>query len=154
MPSNDVPNIFGLHANADLTFRLKESLEMITTLIDTQPKEAAGGGGMSREDIVKEKIEKELLPKLPQDFIMLDILERLKVLKGPKGLVDAVTGKYDTVPLNIFLRQEIEWFQLILSIVRKTMIDMCDAIDGSISMTAVIVDSINAIYDFRVPRSW
>lgn len=51
-----------------------------------------------------------MLPKLPGDFVMLDVLDRLKVLKGPKGLVDAVTGKYDTVPLNIFLRQEIEWF--------------------------------------------
>lgn len=66
MPANDSPTIFGLHANADLTFRLKESLEMINVLIDTQPKDAAGGaGGLSREDQVKEKIEKELLPKLP-----------------------------------------------------------------------------------------
>jgi dynein heavy chain len=105
MPANDTPAIFGLNPNADLTFRLKESLEMITVLVDTQPKDSSGGGsGLSREDQVKEKIEKELLPKLPPDFVMLDVLDRLKVLKGPKGLVDPVTGKYDTVPLNIFLR--------------------------------------------------
>merc|ERR1719337_855177 len=91
---------------------------------------------------------------LPPDFVMLDVIDRLKVLKGPKGLVDAVTGKYDTVPLNVFLRQEIEWFQLILTIVRKTMIDMIDAIDGTISMTPDIVSSIDAVYDFRVPRNW
>ena len=154
MPSNDGPQIFGLHSNADLTFRLKESIEMINVLVDTQPKEGGSGSGLSREDQVKEKIEKELLPKLPQDFILLDVLERLKVLRGPKGLVDAVTGKYDTVPLNVFLRQEIEWFQLILNIVRKTMVDMIDAIDGTISMTADIVASIDAVYDFRVPKSW
>lgn len=35
MPANDSPNIFGLHANADLTFRQKESLEMINVMIDT-----------------------------------------------------------------------------------------------------------------------
>jgi len=154
MPSNDGPPIFGLHPNADLTFRLKESLEMINVLVDTQPKEVGGGSGLSREDQVKEKIEKELLPKLPQDFIILDVLDRLKVLRGPKGLVDSVTGRYDTVPLNIFLRQEIEWFQLILNIVRKTLVDMIDAIDGSISMTAEIVASIDAVFDFRVPYSW
>jgi dynein heavy chain len=34
MPSNDSPMIFGLHPNADLTFRLKESQEMITTMVD------------------------------------------------------------------------------------------------------------------------
>lgn len=34
------------------------------------------------------------------------------------------------------------------------MIGMIDAIDGSIIMTPEIVDSINAIYDFRVPYKW
>jgi dynein heavy chain len=34
MPGNDTPAIFGLHPNADLTFRLKESGEMINTLLD------------------------------------------------------------------------------------------------------------------------
>ena len=69
MPEKDSPIIFGLHPNADLTFRLKESLEMINTLVDTQPKEASGSGGKSKEDEVKEKLEKELLPQLPPDFI-------------------------------------------------------------------------------------
>jgi hypothetical protein len=33
---------------------------MINVLIDTQPKESSGGaGGLSREDQVKEKIEKD-----------------------------------------------------------------------------------------------
>lgn len=44
--------MFGLHANADLTFRLKESNEMIDTMLETRPKESSSGGGKSREDIV------------------------------------------------------------------------------------------------------
>ena len=105
MPGKDAPPIFGLHSNADLTFRLKESNEMLTTLTDTQPKEASGGSGLSREEQVKEKIEKDLLPTLPVDFNFIEVDERLKVLKGPKGLGES--GKMDTVPLNIFLRQEL-----------------------------------------------
>lgn len=101
MPPSDSPPIFGLHSNADLTFRLKESTDMINVLLDTQPKESSGGGGLSREDQVKEKIEKELLPALPTDFVWIDVLDRLKNLKGPKGLGDP--GKYDLIPLNIFL---------------------------------------------------
>jgi len=43
---------------------------------------------------------------------------------------------------------------MVLGIVRGTMISMLEAIDGNISMTPEIVDSINQVYDFRVPRKW
>jgi len=69
MPGKDSPIVFGLHPNADLTFRLKESIEMINVLIDTQPKEASGGSGMSKEDEVKLRIEKDLMPILPNNFL-------------------------------------------------------------------------------------
>lgn len=152
MPGTDGPPIFGLHPNADLTFRLKESVEMINTLLDTQPKEASGGGGKSREEEVRDKLEKDLLPQLPADFSPLETAERIKVLKGPKGLGEP--GKYDTVPLNIFLGQELQRFQMILTTVRSTMLNMIDAIDGTIIMTPEIVDAINAVFDFRVPHKW
>lgn len=152
MPGKDTPPIFGLHSNADLTFRLKESNEMLNTLVDTMPKDASGAGSQSPEDLVKEKLEKELLPQLPVDFVFLDVDERLKVLKGPKGLGES--GKMNSVPLNIFLRQELERFQFILTTVRDTMQSMIEAIEGTIIMTPEIVDSITAVFDFRVPRKW
>lgn len=37
---------------------------------------------------------------------------------------------------------------------RKTLVDICDAIDGQIIMTADILDYINAIFDTRVPYAW
>jgi len=43
---------------------------------------------------------------------------------------------------------------MILTIVKTTMTAMCDAIDGTISMTPDIVESINAVFDFRVPRKF
>lgn len=125
---------------------------MINTLLDTQPKESSGGGGKSREEEVMEKLEKELLPGLPQNFVWLEVQEKLKYLKGPRGLGEP--GKNDTIPLNIFLSQEIQRFQMILTIVKTTMENMIDAIKGTIIMTSEIVDSINAIFDFRVPNKW
>jgi dynein heavy chain len=149
-PIKDSPIIFGLHPNADLTYRLNESIAMLTTLVDTQPKEAASAGGKSREEEVKERIEKDLLPQLPPDFIEADIEERLKLLRGPKGLSE--TGK--GVPLNVFLFQELQRFQMILTIVRRTLVNMVDAIEGTIIMTPDLVDSIDSVYDFRVPKNW
>lgn len=150
MPEKDSPVIFGLHPNAEMTFREKEAKEMIDTLVDIQPKEASGSGGKSREDEVKEKLEKDLLPALPPDFVEAEVEERIRVMKGPKGLTE--TGK--GIPLNVFLSQELQRFQMILTIVRNTMQSMIDAIEGTIIMTPDIVDAINAVFDFRVPRNW
>lgn len=94
--------MFGLHVNADITFRLKESLEMINTIMDTRPKESNVGGGKTREEIVQEKA-RDLLMKLPPDYVDLEVREMVKKLPGPKQLGD----KGLTVPLNIFLYQEI-----------------------------------------------
>jgi len=44
--------------------------------------------------------------------------------------------------------------QKVFTIVRNTHIDVCDAIDGQIIMTTEILDSINAIFDARVPHQW
>lgn len=103
LPDRDAPLIFGLNNNADLTYRLKESAEMIAILVDTMPKETSGSGGKSREEEVKDKLTNELIKGLPTDFVELDVEEKLKTLKGPKGLSDV--GK--NIPLNVFLFQEI-----------------------------------------------
>ena len=87
MPGKDSPPIFGLHPNADLTSRLKESLEIITTLVDTQPKDFGGGSGKSREEEVKEKIEKELLVQLPQTSSLSMSMRDLSILRDQEVLV-------------------------------------------------------------------
>lgn len=58
------------------------------------------------------------------------------------------------MPLNIFLRQEIEQIQAVLDIVRRTMSDMVQAIEGTIIMTGELVDAINQVYVGRVPGKW
>lgn len=141
--------MFGLHSNADLTFRLKESTEMINTIMETRPKDGGSGGGKSREEIVKDK-SKELLSKLPPDYNENEVREKIKRLAGPKLLND----RGMTVPLNIFLFQEIQRMQRVIGIVRKTLEDTILAIDGQIIMTTEIMDAINAMFDAKVPYNW
>lgn len=148
-PEKDSPIIFGLNVTADLTFRLAESQGMINTLIDTMPKEAGGGSGRTKEDEVREKLEQDLIKQLPENFIEQDYKEKLSAMQIPRGL-----SADKNVPLNIFLRQEIEQLQTVLDIVRKTMNDMVQAIEGTIIMTADLVDSIDKVFDFRVPTKW
>lgn len=102
LAAQDVPPMFGLNNNADLTFRMKESLAMISTLLETMPKDADGGEeGKSLNEEVQEKVENDYLPMLPEDMVWLEVMERLRALKGPKGIGEA--GNYQTLPLNVFL---------------------------------------------------
>jgi len=69
-----------------------------------------------------------------------------------KGKVPGEVGKQ--VPLVVFLSQEIERFQMVLTIVKTMCTAMCDAINGTIIMTPDLVDSINSVFDLRVPKKW
>lgn len=52
-----------------------------------------------------------------------------------------------TVPLNIFLYQEVSPMQRVIALVRKTLQDTILAIDGQLIMTPDILGAINSIFD-------
>jgi len=70
-------------------------------------------------------------------------------MQVPRGL-----DPNKNIPLYVFLRQEIEQLQVVLNIVRTMMHEMVQAIDGTMTMTAELVDAINKIFDARVPAKW
>ena len=76
---------FGLHPNADLTFRLKESLEMIKTLIYTQPKDAGSSGSTTPEAEVRDKLEKHMLPNLLPDWNEVEMDKKNQEHERSKG---------------------------------------------------------------------
>ena len=140
-PETDSPEVFGLHPNADISFRNKEVQQLLNTIVETQPKTSSAGGGRTREDIVYEKCE-ELLESMPADYIEDDFLERIN---GMGGLA---------IPLNIFLFQELQRLQMVIHKARATLGGMMQAIRGEIVLSAEIADAINAVFDAFVPPSW
>jgi dynein heavy chain len=142
IPEVDSPEVLGLHPNADLTFRFKEVTQLLDTIIETQPKQSgAAAGGQTREDVVFGKCQ-ELIGTMPADYLEDEYEERIAHLGG-----------FD-VPLNIFLYQEVQRQQMVIEKVRQTLEIAMQAIRGEVVVTAEIMDSINAIFDARVPKSW
>ena len=63
MPAEESPEVFGLHANADLTFRTLQARDRLQIFRDTRPAESSRKAGASREDVV-DKMAEELLAKV------------------------------------------------------------------------------------------
>jgi len=141
-PEIDSPEIFGLHPNADLTFRIKEVNALISTLAETQPKGGGGqGGGESREEIVLSKAQ-ELLERLPRNYIEEEYKTKIQKLGGL------------SVPLNIFLFQEIQRLQAVIAKVRFQLEQLQLAIRGEVVMTSELQEALDKIADASAPHAW
>eukprot|EP00462_Mataza_sp_D1_P017376 CAMPEP_0175163132 /NCGR_PEP_ID=MMETSP0087-20121206/25561_1 /TAXON_ID=136419 /ORGANISM="Unknown Unknown, Strain D1" /LENGTH=4572 /DNA_ID=CAMNT_0016451765 /DNA_START=103 /DNA_END=13822 /DNA_ORIENTATION=+ len=158
-PSHDSPEIFGLHGNADLTFGTAESIYILDTINDTQPKETSSSkGAKTREEIVHDKAE-ELLALVPEgykDEIVRDQVRKRSSKENefvlgykPEGRVDGLS-----IPLNVFLYQEIVRINFTINNVRTTLRSLMQAINGEIIMTPQLQDALGSIFDAKAPVHW
>lgn len=140
LPLVDSPEAFGLHPNADITYQSNFAKEVLDTIMSIQPKDSGSGGGETRETVVY-RLAEEMLSKLPPDYVPYEVRDRLRKM----GLLH---------PLNIFLRQEIDRMQKVLTMVRITLTDLKLAIDGTIIMSEYLRDALDSMYDAKVPGLW
>ncbi len=66
LPRIDVPEIFGLHSNAEISSALMEKNALLATVLDLLPR-TVEVGAKQPEEIIKEKCI-VLLKKMPKDF--------------------------------------------------------------------------------------
>uniref|UniRef100_A0A669P3A4 AAA+ ATPase domain-containing protein n=1 Tax=Phasianus colchicus TaxID=9054 RepID=A0A669P3A4_PHACC len=140
LPVIDTPEVFGLHPNADITYQTNLANETLNTIVSIQPKDSSSGGGETREAVVQ-CLADEMLEKLPPDYNPHEVKAQLQKM----GAIQ---------PMNIFLRQEIDRMQHVISSVRATLIDLKLAIDGTIIMSEELRDALDSMYDARIPKLW
>ncbi|KAJ8736205.1 hypothetical protein PYW08_006861 [Mythimna loreyi] len=140
MKTVDPPQAYGLHTNADITYQRNTTQELLDTILSIQPKESSGGGGETREASVYRQTT-EMIEKVPPDFDPHEVMARLRIY----GILNSMV---------IFLRQEIDRMQKVITLVRHTLKDLLLAIDGTIIMNEALRDSLDNIYDAKVPTIW
>ncbi|XP_068199657.1 dynein axonemal heavy chain 5 isoform X2 [Antennarius striatus] len=140
LPPVDTPEVFGLHPNADITYQTNLANETLSTIISIQPKDSGGGAGETREASVQ-RLASDMLEKLPPNYVAHEVKGQLQKM-GPFQ------------PMNIFLRQEVDRMQRVISSVRSTLTDLGLAIDGTIIMSDDLREALDALFDARIPRLW
>jgi len=143
----DNPGVFGLHSNGDLTFRTKETREVLNTVMSIQPKDSGGGGdgGPTREEQVLATAA-NMLKEMPKAFNKVQVRKDLQKLNGGANV--------QPKPLNVHLGQEVDRMQIIIGITRRTLQSLELAIAGTVIMTADLQEALDCLFDARVPSSW
>lgn len=113
---------------------------ILDTILSVQPKEGGSQGGETRESIVYSLAE-DMLEKLPKQYNQFEVKEALHRMGA-------------LLPMNIFLRQEIDRIQKVIKTVQSTLCDLKLAIDGTIVMSQGLRTSLDAMYDARIPECW
>jgi dynein heavy chain len=140
-PEIDSPELFGLHPNADLTFRVKQAGALLTQMSETQPKGGGGSSAVSPSDIVSAKAA-EILERMPEDYLPDEYKAKIQKLGGL------------TIPLNIFLFQEVERLQAVIKKVRFMLEQLILAIKGEVVMSTDLAAALTAMYEANVPNTW
>ncbi|XP_069776189.1 dynein axonemal heavy chain 2 isoform X3 [Narcine bancroftii] len=139
LPAVEHPEAFGQHPNADVASEIAEAHRLFETLLSLQPQiTTAMGRGLSREEKVLE-LSGDVLQKTPEN---LDYEGTRSMFQG------------DNSPLNVVLLQEIQRYNILLNVIRKSLTELKMAIQGLVVMSTNLEKIFDCIHDACVPSLW
>lgn len=133
------PEVFGLHANAEIGYLTNASRSLWTDLIELQPRVGGATGGISREQFISQ-IASSIQQKLPSD-----LFDRGLIAKGFGGVPS---------PTQVVLLQELERFNSLIEKMRASLRDLQRALVGEIGMSAELDELAFALFNGALPAMW
>jgi len=138
LPLTNTPEVFGLHPNAEIGYYLDVAKNIWLHLIDLQPKTGESGGGITREEFI-DSIAHDILKSMPK---MYDI--------------DGLRKKYglEITPTTIVLMQELERFNILTTLIVRTVSTLRRALAGEVSLSIELEKIANSLYNGTIPALW
>ncbi|KAI9188053.1 hypothetical protein H9P43_002444 [Blastocladiella emersonii ATCC 22665] len=136
-PGYDRPEAFGQHPNADIASQIRESNNLLMTLVSLQPQ-VQTGTGVTREDKVL-ALAADLQRRVPNE---IDYEYAYKLVQA------------DQSPTLVVLLQEIKRYNSLLASMRQSLADLQNGIKGIVLMTPELEEMFTCIFDARVPPEW
>ncbi|XP_031787006.1 dynein heavy chain 1, axonemal isoform X2 [Nasonia vitripennis] len=137
-PLNDEPGVFGLHANADISYARAETYSCLATLLALQPREI--GGSIKGKDEVTAALAESILKTLPETFDLADVQNRYPV-------------SYEE-SLNTVLLQESRRYNALLAEMSSSLNDLLRGLKGLVVMSEKLESMAELMYSNRVPENW
>ena len=83
------------------------------------------------------------LLQVPAMFDKEELREKLRKLPGGP-----------TMPLNVHLRQELDRLNIVIKLTSSTLKNLRLAIAGTIALSGGLIDSLDALFNARIPQDW
>jgi len=138
LPIIAAPEVFGLHANADITKDQQETDQMLDAILSMQGS-GGSGGGASKEAILTE-LSADIDRRVPMPFD-----------------IEAARYKYPVdyyESMNTVLTQELVRFNRLLEVIHASLRNLQKALKGLVLMSGDLEAVGNAMFDNKVPALW
>ncbi|ELU16870.1 hypothetical protein CAPTEDRAFT_116653 [Capitella teleta] len=143
LPIHDTPELFGMNQNAEQSSLETQAAELLDMMTSVQPKVANTliGSGKTSDDVVLDMIG--------------DILGRVPLTLDPESdeapqEVQAMSGS----ALFTVLRQEVDRFSTLLSVIHRSLHALSLAVKGEVVMSEALEEAYTALLGQRVPAEW
>jgi len=136
LPLEDDPEVFGLHPNANITFQQKTVRELMETLLNVSPKVSEKGSGAVSSDEIVSKMAQEIESRLMDPLILKK--------QDPEKMES----------LDVFRAQEIDRFNKLHRVLKRTLVDLQKAIKGTVVMSLELERMYTSFLNKKVPDTW
>ncbi|KAJ3098250.1 Dynein heavy chain 3, axonemal [Phlyctochytrium planicorne] len=141
LPMTSQPEVFGMHANADIAKDLAETNLLIASVLLTQARTSGGGGsGAKSADEITRDIASGILATLPGDFNIPEVQRAFPVLYEES--------------MNTVLVQECVRFNRLLKTIRESLQNVIKALKGLVVMSKELEEVAVSLGLNRIPDMW
>jgi len=142
LPLVSGPEVFGMHENATITKDQNETTTLFTNILVTQSNASGGGGdgdGLTKEETM-ELVAKDILSKVRDEFDMEQVLIRYPVKWAES--------------MNTVLSNELTRFNKLISVVKRSLVNVGKAVKGIVVMSAELEALGNSLFFGVIPVMW
>ena len=152
LPTIDDPEVFGMHANANIAFQLNETRALYDTVLSIQPRVSGSADAAAKtpEEIVDDMaaaFEEECPSDFPHDQPGFG-----KEHHSASLFVLQANGAYAS--LDTVLLQEMDRFNVLIRAMRGSLLQLRKAIKGLVVMSAELEAMFVAFQNNQVPNLW